>query len=218
MTGSKIKFSLVFITAFISLVFVQNCSKKAIQRKYYLLDYPGVIKDSTLVMQTPFPFKVMVHTMRIPRTYDRTNVVVRYSAHQIDYYRFNLWAIKPQVIISDLIAQQVQTHRIFQKCEREFLDENPDYEIVGYVEAVEKFHNEEFNAAHLAMTLYLRRSNDFQLLVKHKFDRQEELYNLDMSYFAKKISDILREEVDKFNQKMIDYFQKHPSEESALKN
>ena len=217
MTGLKFKTSLLFIILLIGFLVFENCSKKAIQRKYYLLDYPGVVKDSTRMMQKPFPFKVMVQTMRIPRTYDRTNVVVRYSAHQIDYYRFSLWAIKPQLIISDLIAQQLQTYQIFEKCEREFLDENPDYEIVGYIDAIEMFHSEQYNAAHLAMKLYLRRSEDFQLLVKHEFDRQEELFNLDMSYFAKKVSDMLREEIDKFIPKMVIYFEKNLNEESVLK-
>ena len=187
-------------------IMVLQCSQSTIQRQYYLLDYPGVVKDSTLVPESPYPVKVMVQTMKLPRTFDRTNIVVRYSAHQIDYYRYRYWAIKPQIIISDLIARQLQSYRLFNKCEREFLDENPDYEIVGYINAIEKFHNDEYIAAHLSMTIYLRKSDDFTLVVKHQFDREERLYQDDMAYFSKKLSDILREEIQKFTRKNIEYF------------
>lgn len=205
MEHARSKFSIIFLTFVIFLAL--NCSQSTIQRKYYLLDYPGVPKDSSLVVDYSFPFKVMVQTMKIPRTYDRTNIVVRYSAHQIDYYRYSLWAIKPQVIISDLIAQQLQSYKLFLKCKREFLDENPDFEVVGYIQAIERFHNEAFSAAHLAMTLYLRRSDDFSIVVRHKFDREEELFSTEMTYFSKKLSDILREEIDKFVIKIINSYQ-----------
>jgi ABC-type uncharacterized transport system auxiliary subunit len=201
------KIGLLVVLTF--LILVNNCSQSTIQRQYYLLDYPGVVRDSSMVMLVPFPVKVMVQTLKLPRTYDRTNIVVRYSAHQIDYYRYRYWAIKPQIMISDLIARQLQSYRLFLKCEREFLDENPDYEIIGYINAFEKFHNEAFIAAHLSITLYLRRSDDFTLLIKHEFERQEQLYQDDMAYFAKKMSDILREEVVIFTHKMIKYFKTH---------
>lgn len=204
---THLKLKILLSCSFLLLVLIiVNCAQVTVQRKYYLLDYPGVASDSALITGPPLPLKVMVHTMKLPRTYDRTNIVVRYSAHQIDYYRYSLWAIKPQIIISDLIARQIQANKLFLKCEREFLDENPDYEIIGYINAIEKFHNEEFTAAHLSMTLYLRRGEDFQLVVKHQFDRQEQLYSADMSFFAKKMSDILREETDKMNAKIVAYF------------
>ncbi len=197
----------LFLISSLIMIF-STCAQMQVQRKYYLLDYPGVAQDSLMHHKSPFPYKLQVQTMKLNRTYDRTNIVVRFSAHQIDYYRYSLWAIKPQIIISDLINQQIQANRIFIKCEREFLDENPDYEIVGYINAIERFHNEAFNAAHLAMTLHLRRSDDFEIILKHQFDRQEELSNPDMTYFAKKMGDILREEVDEFLPRIADYFNK----------
>jgi ABC-type uncharacterized transport system auxiliary subunit len=203
------KFLVKIVVLFSVALFIASfftCAQIQVQRKYFLLDYPGVALDSLMNSQDSFPYKLQIQTMKLNRAYDRTNIVVRFSAHQIDYYRYNLWAIKPQIIISDLINQQIQTNRIFVKCEREFLDENPDYEIVGYINAIERFHNEAFNAAHLAMILHLRRSDDFEIVLKHQFDRQEELSNPDMTYFAKKLGDILREEVDEFLPRIVNYF------------
>lgn len=202
----KIKQVIFSLLTIISLFLTIQCAQTTIQRKYYLLDYPTTPRDSTLIPNTALPLKVLVQTMKIPRTYDRINVVVRYSSHQIDYYRYSLWAIKPQILVSDLINQQIQGYRLFQKCEREFLDENPDLEVIGFINAIEKFQSDAYTAAHLSMTLYLRRSDDFEPLVKHQFDRQVQLFQADMSFFIKKLSDILREETDLFIYKMSDYF------------
>lgn len=185
---------------------IMGCAQETVQRKYFLLEYPPVLKDSTLYVPKPFPYKLLIHNMKLPRTYDRTSIVVRYSSHQIDYYRYSLWAIRPQILVSDLIARHFQEYKLFLKSEREFLDEKPDYEVVGYINAIEQFDNKLYTAAHLSMVLYVRRSSDFALLVKHEFDRTEELPTFEMSLFAKTLSDILREENDNFVLKIINYF------------
>lgn len=192
-----------------SLVFYA-CSTKSIQPKYYILDYQPVLRDSTLMIAKPFPHKVLVQTMKIPRTFDRVSIVVRYSAHRLDYYRYNLWAIRPQITISDLIADHISRFGIFKKCQREFLEERPDYEIIGYIEAIEKFDHQQYTAAHLALKLYLRTYDGYENLLSHEFDRTEEMPQFQMELFAQKLSDILEEEVNHFIQKMIAYFNQNP--------
>ena len=187
-------------------IFLYGCTTKTIRPNYYILDYRPVLRDTTLTVNKSFPYRVQVQTMKIPRTFDRVSVVVRYSAHRLDYYRYNLWAIRPQIIISDLIARHISNYRIFQKCQREFLEERPDYEIIGTIEAIEKFDNESYTAAHLAMKLYLRTYDGYENLLNHEFDREVEMPVFRMELFAKKLSDILREEIDSFARKIITYF------------
>ena len=192
----------------ISILYL-SCSTKTIRPRYFILDYRPILRDSTLTVETPFPYKVQVSTMKIPRTFDRVSIVVRYSAHRLDYYRYNLWAIRPQITISDLIAQQLSEYRIFQKCQREFLEEKPDYEIIGTIEAIEKFDNESYTAAHLAMTLYLRTFDGYDNLLIHNFNKEIEMPIFRMELFAKKLSDILQQEIDIFSKKIILYFENH---------
>jgi len=199
--------SLIRIICIVTAIFLlAGCAQETVQRKFFLIEYPLVLKDSTLYVQQPFPYKVLIRSLKLSRTYDKTSIVVRYSSHQINYYRYSLWAIRPQIMVSDLIARHFQEYRLFLKSEREFLDEKPDYEVVGQINAIEKFDNKLYTAAHLSIVLYLRRSSDFVPVVKHEFDRTEELSTFDMSIFAKRLSDILREENDKFIGKIIHYF------------
>ncbi len=201
----KLLLGLVPIMLFSSLVFY-SCATKSIQPKYFILDYQPVLRDSTLMVEKPFPYKIQVQTMKIPRTFDRVSIVVRYSAHRLDYYRYNLWAIRPQITISDLIADHISRFGLFKKCQREFLEERPDYEIIGNIEAIEKFDHEQYTAAHLALKLYLRTYDGYENLLIHEFDRTEEMPVFQMELFAQKLSDILEEEVNQFIRKMIIYF------------
>jgi len=196
----------IWIFTIILSLMLSACATKSIHPEYYILDYQPVLRYSTLKVDVPFPFKVQVQTMKIPRTFDRVNIVVRYSAHRLDYYRYNLWAIRPQIIISDLIANHISRYGIFEICQREFLEERPDYEIIGYIDAIEKFDHESYTAAHLALKLYLRTYDGYENLLSHEFDRVEEMPVFRMELFAQKLSDILEEEVNNFIQKMIVYF------------
>lgn len=200
------KFSIILV---LPVLLIYSCSTKTIRPNYYILDYRPVPSDSTVTVQKPFPYKIQVQTMKIPRTFDRVSIVVRYSAHRLDYYRYNLWAIRPQIIISDLIARQISAYNIFQQCQREFLEERPDYEITGTIEAIEKFDNQAYTAAHLAMKIYLRTFDGYENLLYYEFDREEELPVFRMELFAKKLSDILQEETDIFIRKVIDYFERN---------
>ena len=204
-SSKKLLLCILFIILSSNLI-IYSCATKSIQPKYYILDYQPVLRDSMLMVEKPFPYKVQVQTMKIPRTFDRVSIVVRYSAHRLDYYRYNLWAIRPQITISDLIADHISRFGIFKNCQREFLEERPDYEIIGNIEAVEKFDHEQYTAAHLALKLYLRTYDGYENLLIHEFDRVEEMPVFQMELSAQKLSDILEEEVNQFIRKMIDYF------------
>jgi ABC-type uncharacterized transport system auxiliary subunit len=208
MIKMRLYIKLLFILLFVIFLFWLNCSTKSIYRQYYILDYRPVLQDSTLKIEKPLPYKVQVRTMKIPRTFDRVGIVVRYSTHQLDYYRYQLWAIRPQIIVSDLIARHISNYNVFQSCQREFLEERPNFEIIGVIDAIEKFDNEAYTAAHFAMKLYMRTYDGYENILSHEFDREEEMPVFKMELFAKKLSDILQEEVDVFIGKIVSSFDK----------
>lgn len=199
--------SYILITLLLIIICMLACTAKSIRPKYYILDYRPISNDARLTIDKPFPYKLQVQTMKIPRTFDRVNIVVRYSAHQLDYYRYSLWAIRPQITISDLIANHIAEYGIFEQCQREFLDEPPDLEITGEIMAIEQFASEQYTAAHLAMKLYLRSYESYDILLKHEFDVEEEMPVFKMELFAKTLSDLLSSELDQFILKMIHYFE-----------
>ena len=113
----------------------------------------------------------------------------------------------PQLAIADLLVQHINTYDLFQKCQREFLDERPNYEITGEILQVEKYQSEQFSAAHLKMSFELYNYETNERIVVHSFDRETLIPPDNMTIFAKAISDMVNEEASNFLIKVINYFQ-----------
>lgn len=186
-----------------------GCAKQSLETSYYLIEFTPTASNPKLALKTSFPYRVQVLNFKIPRSYDSIRIIARFSSHQINYYRYSLWAVRPQVAVADLIVQQVNAYRLFKDCQREFLDERPDYEITGEITQIERFESENYFAAHLKAELDLYDYNDKDILVSHEFDREVPIPAGNMTIFAKAVSDLLAEESEAFLVKVADHFRSH---------
>lgn len=202
----------LFITAVFALILLFGCARMSLVTSYYLLDYRPIPNNPALLLDTPIPHKAQVLNFKIPRSFDSNRIIARFSSHQIDYYRYNLWAVRPQIAVADLLVQHINTYKLFQKCRREFLDERPDYEITGEIFQIERFESERYSAAHLKMVFEMYDYNNGNLLVQHQFDREIQIPFGNMTIFAKAISDIISEETDLFLADVVEFF--YPPEEN----
>jgi len=187
-------------------VILAGCAKQQLETSYYLIEFASTARNPALVGRTPLPYRVQVLNFKIPRSYDSNRIIARYSTHQIDYYRYSLWAVRPNVAVADLLVQQVNAYDLFKDCQREFLDERPDYEITGEITQVERFESEKYSAAHLRMDFALYHFESRDIVVRHQFDREAPIPPGNMSIFAKAVSDIVEEESEVFLVKVMDHF------------
>jgi hypothetical protein len=109
-------------------------------------------------------------------------------------------------MITDLVEKHIVASGLFDAVAREFYDERPDYEVAGNIVALEKYESGQFGGAHLAMSLEFVRPSDNVTLVAHEFDREVELMNPAMTFFAQKMSEILEGEVQTFLVAVDEYF------------
>lgn len=206
-----LKRSILFLAA---VLMITGCTRQLVVTTYYLLDYLPTAKTKRLQLKEPLPFRAQVRNFKIPRSFDSIRIVARFSSHQINYYRYSLWAVRPQIAIADLLAQHINAYHIFQDCQREFLDKIPDYEITGEIYQIELYDSEQFAAAHLKMVIELHDRSQNKLIVKHDFDREHQIPKENMTVFAKALSDIINEETEIFLAKVVDHF--YPPEIDSL--
>jgi len=200
----------------IAVIFLlAGCAKQQLVTSYYLIEYAPTAVNPKLKLVEPLPYRVQVINFKIPRSYDSVRIIARYSSHRIDYYRYSLWAVRPQVAIADLLVQHINTYRLFRNCQREFLEERPDYEITGSVEQIERYESEQYTAAHLKLRFDLYDYNSKDVLVFHNCDREAPIPAGNMSIFAKAVSDIIQEEAENFLVKLVEHFQPAESDSSA---
>ncbi len=203
--GEILHVKLTFM-ALAACVMLAGCAKQALETSYYLIEFASNPSNPKLVRPEPIPYRVQVLNFKIPRSYDSIRMIARFSSHQINYYRYSLWAVRPQIAVADLIVQQVNAYRIFKDCQREFLDERPDFEITGEVSQIERFESEKYNAAHLKMEFDLYNYSSKDIILTHNFDREVPIPFGNMTIFAKAVSDIVAEESENFLVKVIDHF------------
>jgi len=182
---------------------------------YYLLEYQPSQKNELLQLDSPIPSRIQVMNFKIPRSYDSIRIIARFSSHQINYYRYNLWAVRPQVAVADMLVQHINAYHLFKDCQREYLEERPDYEITGEINQIERFDSEEYSAAHLKMRLDFYEYDSKERVVTHQFDREVPIPTESMTIFAKAVSDIVEQETENFLVKVVEYF--YPPEVDSVR-
>jgi ABC-type uncharacterized transport system auxiliary subunit len=196
----------LYLIVLLLIVFIISCTRQVFVTKYYLLEYQPTAKNEKLLLEKPIPGRVQVGNFAIPRSYDSIRIIARFSSHQINYYRYSLWAVRPQMAIADELVKHINVYHVFLDCKREFLDTRPDYEITGLIHQIERFDSEGYSAAHLKMTFNFYNYESKDVLVSHSFDREVPITEGSMTIFAKVISDISEEEVENFLVKVVEHF------------
>jgi len=200
------RYRFYLLVSFLLILYLSGCSRPILVTSYYLIDYQAVPNNPALKLEKPIPGRLQVVNFKIPRSFDSIRIIARYSSHQINYYRYSLWAVRPQVAVADLLTQHINAYNLFQKCQREYIDERPDYEISGEIFQIEKYQSERYSAAHLKMVFELHDYNNGDLLVRHEFDRETPILPGDMTIFAKAISDMVDQEAENFLVKVVEHF------------
>ncbi len=205
---------LFFLLSFYFLLSTVGCARQTLVTSYFLIEYQPTVTNPRLQLDEPLPYRVQVRNFKIPRSYDSIRIIARFSSHQINYYRYSLWAVRPQIALADLLSQHINAYRMFRDCQREYLEERPDLEITGEIYQIERFESEQYTAAHLRMAINLYDYNSNDRLVSYDFDREVPIPTGSMTIFAKVISDIVAEETENFLVKVLDHFQ--PAEADSV--
>lgn len=198
--------------AVLLLLLLAACFKLTVARNYYILDYISVLDKPELSLAKPLPFAVVVRDAQLPRTYDRTQMVIRHSAHRIDYSSNDLWAVRLSDAVPDLINDQINSYHLFKNCQREYLDNRPDYEIVVHLNRIELFQSPGYRAVNLNMDYYLQASDSRDYLLKYTLTKEEEVpEGQDMDIFARKASELIKEGTDQFLIQAVNTLKNQPA-------
>lgn len=160
-------------------------------KKFFIINYePEPMK--VRLNKNPYPYTIRVKEFDIEQAYARPQIVYRKSPFQLQYYFFQVWAVKPERMISDVVHKHLSTSFLVSHVVRRF-DEatRPDYELSGYIEALEEYDSEEVWFGHIALTLKLTRMSDNRTVYTRRFDRRKQVFQHDPEYVIRELSQIL---------------------------
>ncbi|MCD4692323.1 MAG: ABC-type transport auxiliary lipoprotein family protein [Calditrichales bacterium] len=199
------------LTVFMITILLFSCSKERALKKYFILEYSTEAKETlfdTLNIAT-LPYIVQVNLFTICKAYDQNRIAVRSKSNEINYYFYNNWAQNPASAIRYFIWKQLKEADLFQICEMRLLDIQPQYQISGVVDQIERTDMENNFSAHLKMTIEFSDISSGKVLVKHSFDHYIPIDESScMNTFAFKISQILARETNALAVKIYNNFKK----------
>ncbi len=167
-------------------------SARAVERNYFVL-HGDPIQVSLDV--APVDGLVRVRDMDTDSVYEKFQIVVRRSPYQLRYSDQNVWAVKPNQMVSDLIAQALEASNTFTGVSRELRDARPSYTMSGRVMAIELYDSGDLWFAHLSMHLYLTRFGDGAAIWAFEFDRRKEIGPQAFEHGVRALSELLHEAI-----------------------
>ncbi len=183
-----------------------SCGKKAILRKYYLLEAPETVMSTVVSDSLCFAAHVDVRSFQISKAIDQTRIALRSDTHELNYYFYHHWAVSPSAGVADMVFDILGRKNCFDRLVRGY-STHPDYIVTGHLRHLERDETGAKISAHLAGTIELIRQQTGKAVIKHEFDRLEPVKEeKSMNAFVDVLCRILMSETEIFCQEINTYF------------
>jgi len=116
---------------------------------------------------------VRVQNLDADAAYEKFQLVVRKNPYELHYSDLHVWAVKPNQMISDIIARTLLETGAFEDVFRNLGDRKPTFTLGGDLNAVEIYDSDDLWYAHLALSLRLTRFEDGAQLWQMSYDQRK---------------------------------------------
>ncbi len=183
----------------LSIIFLFGCmARNIVPRNYFILEYYSHTEKDELRLDEPFDQSVYIEDTKVPRTYNRKQIVVRHFGPRITYSDNNLWGVKLSKIIPNLLKKRLDSYNTFKNTQRELFTSTPDYVIDTSINNIEMYISETLYQARLNIDFTYRKKNMEKPLIIHSSNIERVMLKQDFDTFAQTINEILLDQIDKF--------------------
>ena len=131
--------------------------------------------------------RVHVRKFTIDPAYQRSNIVYRESPYDFMFYNLDLWATRPEQMLTQVTSEYLVKSNIFKSVDLKPMGK-PDYELLGNVDAIEEIDEGDTQYAHLAVQLTFRKVGEESPLWEKRYDDRESMSQRDAHSAAEAIS------------------------------
>jgi ABC-type uncharacterized transport system auxiliary subunit len=206
----------IFLSLLVILFSQSGCfwGKSDVQApNYYVLDYLKATENRALIQAKPFEKSLEVSDAKLPRTYDRNQLVKKTSYASISYYANDLWANRLYDAVPNIISQRLNAYNIFTKCARDMGDASPDFYLETYIQNIEYIEG-DIPQAFLRIELYLRKSSDQSVVFSQVNESSKDIRDPSVDFLVQTYNQMIMYETDLFAGRCIDYLSGRPIRET----
>ncbi len=152
--------------------------------KYYTI----AVENISMPSATAFADKrLQVRKFTIEPAYQRANIVYRESAYDFMFYDLDLWASRPEQMMTQIASEYLNKSELFKSVETK-PNGKPDYELLGNIVAIEEVDEGSSQYAHLALQLTFKSTNSEEALWEKLFDQKMSMNDREPRTTAENIS------------------------------
>ena len=174
-----VKRSLLFVL--ICCLGLATCSKKQVIRRYYVIELPQMTEQVPELDQ--LNYNVDVRNFRVDQAFDQTRIAVRTDSHELNYYYYHHWAVKPSQAVADVVYEYLEQINLFTQTFRGF-SYSPDYLVTGEVKSLERVQKNNSWYARIDIRLELIDAENELSIVEDEMDLSKALDGKSMNEFA----------------------------------
>lgn len=190
----------------LAALILQSCSSKSIIRKYYLLEIPleQKIENSTSTI-SPDACEVVVPEMTA--AYGQHRIAVRRRSHEISYYQYHEWAMRPGEVIGNMFLDHLKNAGLFSEVSNIVLRTVPRFRAFCEIKQLEAIEGDDLLSAHLNIRFRLFDRALERTVVDWGFDQTQPLEEKDINLFAASSSRLLEQAFSGFESQIEKYLQ-----------
>lgn len=183
----SIRTVLAVVFTLFTLFTLTGCGKVPFKQFYELNYLPGAIMNRHA--DKPYPFVMRLKEFDIEEAYNRPQIVYRQSPFELRYYVYRVWAVKPSLMITDLIYKHLLNANIVASVIRRF-DEGakPEYELSGMIESLEEYDSDQLWFAHVALRINLIHTSEGRVVYNKRFDLRKKVLEHDPELVIREMS------------------------------
>lgn len=192
------RLGICFLFLFVSLIASGCLSRKSAPARYYNLEYSAetevIINDTT----EPLNYSCLINIVEVYPAFAGSQIAIRENSHQIRYFSFNQWAVRPEQSFTHLMSEFLNRHNIFKTFYPPTLYIESDYTIETMIYHLELIEDGNDYHVHLSLEFRLNDSQTGEEILNHRADRKHLLEERNLNLFAASVSEIFIEELGIF--------------------
>jgi ABC-type uncharacterized transport system auxiliary subunit len=188
------------LIAFLGLIFlVSGClSEKNLIIRHYTIEWSGERSEAETTNIPVIQGRCEIDQVEISPLYEKTQIVNRSDSHEVTYYRYHQWAIRPSVAVMEVIRTYLEDAALFESVSARYSRTIPDYRFSTNIRRLEVVESKNQFQAQLELDFRLINNVNGSTLIEHRAERSQDLANQDLNMFASAISDMLVSELETF--------------------
>ncbi len=181
-----------------SLILTGCLTRKPETTRHYILEYPAGYE--TVPVSKIADRSCLIMPAEVYPAFATHQIALRESSNEIRYFALNVWAVRPEQSITNMVTEFLLKHNVFQSVYAPAIIRETDFSLKTTVYRLEVIAENRDYFANLEVEFMLINNLDGQITNVHRASRKVELEDRDLNLYAAAISRMLIEELSVFTQ------------------